>query len=165
MAETYSVEYQALYRSSPPGHSYAIGAHPRFWEFSYTQVLAGTAADTILLGMKLPSQTTFYPIEGAFEWTSFTATATLDLGWQAYVDMEGVTQAASAGGLMTGLLLTTASTWSKGMLLTATPDDSKPVVNRKVFNNRDPVTIFATIGVAAPGIGATLNGHFMFKTP
>ena len=165
MAETYSVEYQALYRSSPPGHSYAIGAHPRLWEFSYTQVLAGASADTILLGMKLPPQTTFYVIEGAFEWATFTATATLDLGWQAYTDVDGVVQVADADGLIDGLLLTTDSTWSKGMLLTATPDDSKPVVNRKVFNNRDPVPIFATIGVAAPGVGATLHGHFMFKTP
>ena len=164
MAETYSTQYTAGFLAVPPGHTYAYGGGVRSFPFDYTQVLAGAAGDTILL-MKAPPQCRILMISSAFWWASFTATATLDLGWQAYVDMDGVTQAASAGGLLTALLLTTDSTWSGGMLLTSTPDDSKPVVNRKVFNNRDPVTIFATIGVAAPGVGATLNGHLMVVTP
>jgi hypothetical protein len=132
--------------------------------FSYTQVLAGAANDTILL-CKLPPQSVLLMIESYFEWSAFTATATLDLGWQAYKDVNGAVVAADDNGLMDDLLLTTASTWANGMLLTATPDDSKPVVNRKVFGNREPVVIFATIGVAAPGVAALLSGSFCFVTP
>lgn len=164
MAETYSLQYQNAYRAVPHGNNYAEGARYREFFFSYTQVLAGAAADTILL-LKLPPQSILSMIRSYLEWSAFTATATLDIGWQAYVDVDGTTQAASAGGLMTALLLTTASIWSAGMLLTATPDDSKPVIARKVFNNRDPVTIFATIGVAAPGVAALLSGSFSVVTP
>jgi hypothetical protein len=164
MAETYSSQYTNAYLSRPPGHNYAYGARIRYLAFDYTQVLAGAASDTILLG-KLPAQSTVLMLESAFWFASFTATATIDIGWAAYTDVDGVAVAADADGLIDGVLLTTASTWSGGMLLTATPDDSNPIVPRKVFNNRDDVTIYATILIAAPGVAATLSGYFSYVTP
>jgi len=164
MAETNSLQYANAYVTRPTVPNYSYGAALREFFFSYTQVLVGTAADTILL-CKLPPQSTLVMIMSYFEWATFTATATLSIGWQAYTDVNGAAVALSAAGLLSSLLLTTDRTWSGGMLLTATPDDSIPVVNRKVFNNSTEVTIYATIGVAAPGVGATLSGHFMVQTP
>jgi hypothetical protein len=46
------------------------------------------------------------------------------------------------------------------MLIVATPDDSNPVVGRKVLNNRTPVTLYATIGTQAPGAADVLSGSF-----
>lgn len=165
MAETVSLEYAQAYNNPLPPRNYAYGAAGRIIPFNCPAApLVGAAADTILL-CKLPAQATLYMIQSYVEWSVFTATATLDIGWRAYTDVNGTPVAASAGGLLTALLLTTASIWSQGMLLTATPDDFKPVVSRKVFNNRDEVTIFATIGVAAPGVGSLLSGAFVVVTP
>lgn len=162
MAETYSSQYTNAYRNVPTGHNYADGRSAGIKLVDYTQVLAGAAADTILL-FKLPPLSTLLMIDSAFWFDTFTATATIDIGWQAYTDATtGAATAADADGLIDGVLLTTASTWSHGMLLLATPDDSVPIVNTKVFNNRDEVTIFATILVAAPGVGANLHGLFKF---
>lgn len=164
MAETYSTQFTNAYRSVPTGRNYADESSLKRKKFDYTQVLAGAANDTILL-CKMPPLAEVIMIASAFWWTTFTATATIDIGWQAYKDANGVTQAASAGGLISGVVLTTASTWAHGMLLTATPDDSNPVVQVKMFNNREEVTLFATIKVAAPGVGATLSGFFAMLTP
>jgi len=164
MAETYSTQWSNAYITRPSGHNYAYGARGRVLPFDYTQVLVGTIADTILLG-KLPPQSTLLMLESAFWFTTFTATATIDIGWAAYTDVDGVAVVADPDGLIDGVLLTTASTWAGGMLLLSTPDDSAPITNRKVFNNRDEITIFATILIAAPGVGATLNGYFNYITP
>lgn len=164
MAETYGVEYSNAYVDRLTRKNYADGARYRRKKFSYTQVLAGDIADTILL-CKLPAQSELLMIQSWLRWATFTATAQLNIGWAAYVDVDGVTQAASAAGLLSALVLTTASTWKGGVLLLATMDDFNPVVTNKVFNNRNEITLFATIGVAVPGIGATLNGEFVFVTP
>jgi hypothetical protein len=164
MAETYSQEWTASFISVPRGNTYAYGARPRSIPINYTQVLAGAANDTILLG-QLPPHSTISMWESWLRWTGATATATLSLGYQSYRDEDGLVVAASPAGLLSAILLTAPGGWSHGMLVVATPDDSIPVVDDLVLNNRGPVTIFATIGVAAPGIGMTLKGRLHFYTP
>jgi hypothetical protein len=164
MAETYSVEYLAQFVSVPRGNSYAQGSRGRSMRFTYTQVLAGAANDTILLG-QLPPHSIVSPWESWVRWTNATASATLSLGHQTYRDEDGVVVAASAAGILSAVLLTAPGAWSHGLLVVATPDDSLPVVDELVLNNRGPVTIYATIGVAAPGIGMTLRGGLRFYTP
>jgi hypothetical protein len=164
MAETYSQEWTAKFISTPRGNIYAPGARPRGMPINYTQVLAGAANDTILLN-QLPPHSTVSMWESWVRWTGATATATLSLGWQAYRDEDGLVVAANPAGLLSGVLLTAAGGWNGGMLVVATPDDSLPVVDELVLNNRGPVTIVATIGVAAPGVGMTLKGRLHFYTP
>lgn len=164
MAETYSTEWTASYITSPRGNNYQQGARKRGFRFNYTQVLAGAAADTILL-MKLPPHSTISMYESWIRWASATATATLSLGWAAYTDEDGAAVALSAAGLLSSILLTADGAWSHGMLIVATPDDSIPVVPTKILNNRTPVTLYATIGVAAPGVGFTMEGRIAVYTP
>lgn len=164
MAETYSVEYTNAFISSPRGNNYGYQSRPRSMPVNYTQVLVGAAADTILLG-KLPPHSTISMWETWFRWATATATATLSVGWKAYKDEDGATVALSAAGLLSSILLTADGGWSHGMLVVATPDDSIPVVDDLVLNNREPVILYATIGVAAPGVGMTLKGRVHFYTP
>lgn len=164
MAETYSVQYSRSFIDSPPGNNYGYGARLRAFDIDYTQVLVGAANDTILLA-KLPPYSTVDMMRSWFQFATFTDTATLSIGWAAYKDEDGATQAASAAGLLSAILLTTDGYWSHGMLVVATPDDSPPVTPRKVFLNREPVTIYATIGVTTVGIGAILKGSLAVLTP
>lgn len=161
MAETYSQEYFNNFIAAPRGNNYAYGRSPKNMPVHYVQLLAGAAGDTILLG-KLPPRSTLSMWQSLLRWTTFTSGATLSLGWQAYTDEDGVLQAASAAGLLNAVSLTVAGAWNGGMLVVATPDDSLPVVDEKIFNNRTEVTLFATIGAQAPGIGATLFGGLAF---
>jgi hypothetical protein len=163
MAETASVEYTNAYISSPRGNNYAYGTRKRAFPFTYVQVATGTAADTILLA-KIPPKSTLLMWESWFEWSGWTSGATLSLGWKAYTDEDGLTVAASAAGLLSVVSLTVDGAWSHGMLVVSTPDDSIPVIGRKVFNNRDPVILFATIGTQAPGAADILNGSFAVQT-
>jgi hypothetical protein len=163
MAETYTVEYAASFVTSPRSNVYAYGVRLRKMGFTYTQVLVGAAADTILIG-KLPPKSTLSMWDSWIRWATATSGATFSLGWQAYVDEDGVTQAASAAGLLSAVAMTADGGWSHGMLVVATPDDSIPVVDEKVFNNRTPVTLYATINTQAPGVGMTFKGRLGFYT-
>lgn len=165
MAETYSVEYTNQFITRPGNKNYAYGARPRKQKITYTQVLAGAANDTILL-MKVPPQSAISMFDSWLRWSTFTSGATLSLGWQAYKDQDGATQALSATGLLSAVSLTVDGAWSHGMLVVATPDDSLPVpFDEKEFNNREMVTIYATIGSQAPGVGAKLSGRICVYLP
>jgi hypothetical protein len=164
MAETYSVQYARNFTSAPPGNNYGYGARPRHFDFDYVQAANGTAADTILL-VKLPPLATVDMWSSWFQFTGFAASTTLSIGWQAYTDSDGVAVNASAAGLLSAIAIDADGAWAHGMLVVGTPDNSPPVVGRKVFNNRNAVTLFATIGTTAPGAADILNGCFCVKTP
>jgi hypothetical protein len=155
MAEFYTTEYAASFVTEPRGNN--LGYHLLPLLFNYTQVANGTAADTILL-RKVPPHGVIDMYASWIAWSGWTSGATLSLGWQAYKDEDGATVAASAAGLLSVVSLTSDGAWSHGMLVVATPDDSIPVVGLKVFNNREPVTLFVTIGTQAPGAADTFQG-------
>lgn len=164
MAETASVQYVRSFTASPPGNNYGYGARPRHFDFDYVQAANGTAADTILL-CKLPPLATVDMWRSWFEFSGFAGGATLSIGWQAYTDIDGVPVVLSATGLLSAVPIDADGGWSHGMLVVGTPNDSVPVVGRKVFNNRSAVTLFATINTTAPGAADILNGSFCVKTP
>lgn len=164
MAETASVQYARAYTQSPPGNNYGFGLRPRDFIFDYVQAANGTAADTILL-VKLPPLATVDMWKSWFQFTGFAASTTLSIGWQAYTDIDGVAVVASAAGLLNAIAIDADGAWAHGMLVVGTPDNSPPVVGRKVFNNRSEVVLFATIGTTAPGAADILNGSFCVLTP
>jgi hypothetical protein len=159
MAETYSTEYANAFTSTPRSNNYAYGTRLRCFDFTYTQVATGTAGDTILL-CKLPPHSTVDMYRSWFQFSGWTSGATLSIGWQAYTDEDGTTQALSAAGLLSAVSMTADGAWVGGLLSVATPDDSNPVTPRKVFNNRTPVTLYATVGSQAPGAADVLSGSF-----
>lgn len=157
MAEFYSVEYQQMVRDVPPGRVYAPENKLQDYYFTYTQAANGTAEDTILLRV-LPPMSAIDMFRTWFQFSGWTATATLDIGWQSYTAADGTAVAADDNGLLDACLLTADGAWVGGMKVIATPDDHLPVVGRKFFNNKTEVVIFATIGVVAPGAADILNG-------
>jgi hypothetical protein len=167
MAETYSEQYQALYITKPPAKTQRMGVADKGVWFSYSQVLAGAAGDTILLAQLPP----FSMLDLIRSWVSgegMTAGATFSLGWQSYTDIDGVVQAASATGLY-NVADVTNSTWvvRGGMQATDAgggPDDQIPVIASRLkdFRNVTPVTLYATIGTQAPGVNCELRGVFVY---
>ena len=155
MAETYSVEYTAGFISSPRGNFLGYHFDPKY--FTYVQAANGTAADTILL-RQLPPHCAVDMFLSWFSFSGWTSGATLSVGWKAYKDEDGVTVAASAAGLLSAVVMTGGGAWAQGILVVSTIASSAPVVGLKVMNNREPVTIFATIGTQAPAATNVLNG-------
>lgn len=165
MAETYSVEYTALHITKPAAKTQRQNVALRGRQFTYTQLLAGTAADTCKL-VQLPPFSALDMVASWMRGAGFTATMTLSLGWGAYTDSSGVVQAASATGLINATDVSNATfILNGGMQVQATADDIIPELIAsplKVFDNMTPVDIFATFNVVAPGANATLNGVFYF---
>jgi hypothetical protein len=116
MAETYSSEYTALYVTKPPAKTQRQSVQIRVMPFTYTQVLAGTAADTVVIA-QLPPFSQLYLPSCCFYMTGFTSGMTLSLGWKAYVDKSGVTQALSATGLINALDISNGTGFFMGGML------------------------------------------------
>jgi hypothetical protein len=164
MAETYSTNYNTLRVVSPRGKVSRMSPLTRYWYDTYEQILVGAADDTIILA-ELEPQSMLDMVLSWFYHEAFTAGATLSIGWKAYKDADGVTQAASAAGLLSAADISNATgILHGGMEAVATPDDALPVVRTKDFNNSTPVTIFATIGAQAPGVGAKLEYCLKYHT-
>ena len=164
MAETFSTEYTNLVITKPTVKTQRIAISPKAFPFDYTQVLAGTAADTCVLA-RLPA---FSQLDLILSWISgegFTSGMTLSLGWKAYTDSSGVVQAASATGLFNASdVSNTTFVLNGGMQATATPDDEIPVIAARLkdFQNVTPVDLFVTFGAQAPGANARLRGVFYY---
>jgi hypothetical protein len=136
----------------------------RIIPFTYTQVLAGTAADTVLLASLPPLSALLVP-SCVFYHEGFTSGMTLSIGWQAYTDVYGVVQALSATGIINAADVSNGTGMLHGgMDSTATPDDFNPVATSifKDFHNRTPVVIYATFGSQVPGANAILNGYLTY---
>jgi hypothetical protein len=158
MAETYSTEYTVLLQSTPGAKTFAYGSGLYIHPFSYTQAANGSAGDTVILARLAPKATVHMHF-CQFRFAGFAASTVLAIGWKAYRDVNGVTVAADDDGLINDISIASDGSWTGGMLIVATPDDSAPIVWVKDFNNMDPVLIFATIGTTAPGAADTLDGH------
>jgi hypothetical protein len=164
MATTYSSEYQNLYITKPAVKTQRQNAWMRVLPFTYTQVLAGTAADIVYLQQLPPFSQLLLPA-CVFYFAGFTAGMTLSVGYSAYTDKDGVLQAASATGLFNAADVSNGvGMLTAGMQTAATPDDQNPVVGAvmKDFANMTPVDIFATFNDQVPGANAVLNGYLIF---
>lgn len=161
MAETYSTEYTVQLQVTPGAKIFGPLLKLACYPFTYTQAANGSINDTIILA-KLPPRSILLMHLSRITWAGWTATATIDLGWKTYKDLNGVAVADDPNGLLSAVVLTSASTWFGGMVVLATLDNSEPVVWRKDFSNSEEVLIYATIGVAAPGAADTLEGELVF---
>jgi hypothetical protein len=94
--------------------------------------------------------------------SAWTATATIDIGWEAYRDKSGVVVAADPDGIVDGRLATNSITWN----LALAPTDAVGGVQgagisdnlTKVFESSNGVVLTSTNGVATIPAGATLKG-------
>lgn len=86
--------------------------------------------------------------------SAFGASRTLDIGWQAYTDLDGDAVAADPNGLRAAIDVAAAG--SKAMTGTIGLDETKQ------FLSRDEVKIWATVAGGTIPIGATLSGAIIY---
>jgi hypothetical protein len=136
----------------------------RVYVINFTQgAAAGDIASTQRL-IRLPAGK--IRLLGASSWlknSPYTATAVIDVGWEAYRDPKGVVVVADPDGLTVGRLATASTIWS----LVVDDDDVAGAAGAglsdnltKVFESSSGVVISASNRVATIPAGATLKGYF-----
>lgn len=156
----YSTEYNQAYVTVPSSNVTTAekAGRLRIMFFTCTQSGAGEATSSVVLG-KLPAGRVrlLGSLSRAYvNWT--TASATLDLGWDAYTAMDGTTTAADPNGLIDGLDVDTVGFHTlegaiAGELLTG---------GTHVFESKDGVVIRATSQDTAIADGDDLVGYLIY---
>lgn len=121
--------------------------------FDHTQSGAGDATSSVEV-VRLPPGTV--RLLGALSrvehnWT--TASATMDIGWDAYTDLDGDAVAADSDGIDDGIDVDTAGATAIGSALTA---------DTKVFISRDGVSIRLTSQDTAIADTDTASGYLVY---
>jgi hypothetical protein len=127
--------------------------------FTHTQSGAGDATSSAAL-VKLPPGRVrvLLSLSSAYvNWT--TASATLDLGWDAYTGLDGAAVAADPDGLVDGLDVDTENYYT---LRAATPAAIELLGGSKVFTSKDGVVIRATSTDVAIADGDDLVGWIAY---
>ena len=152
----YSTEYNQAYVANTGNLDSQVQAgRVRVAYFTCAQDGAGDAGSSFAL-VKLPagkvrllaSQSKAY-----VNWT--TASATLDLGWDAYTAPDGTAVTADSDGLDNGIDVDTAGYQTFGSVVTATG-------GTKVFESKDGVVIRATSADTAIVSGDDLVGFMLY---
>lgn len=159
MAETYSAEYTTLYRTTPPGNLYGYRANYSGLPFTVAHTANGAANDTSLLVKVPPKSRIVVPLSWV-RFVGFGANTTVDIGYKAYYDVNGVLVPEDADALVDGLVVSTDGTWVGGSAIVTTA-----FAGILDLNNRDEVTLFATYLTTAPGTGDVLSGAFTLWNP
>lgn len=134
---------------------YEMGGRVRVATFTHDQSGAGDATSSVAL-CKLPpgKVTVLFRQSGAYvNWT--TASATLDLGWDAYTQLDGTAVAADPNGVDDGINVETAGFQVFGSVLTATG-------GVKTFDSTEGVVIRATSQDVALADGSDLAGVLLY---
>lgn len=152
-----STEYANIYSTVPAVMNDASELHGRLRiaQFTHDQVAAGDATSSVALVKLPPGKITLLAHQsGAYvNWT--TATATLNLGWDAYTGMDGVAVVADIDGIDALIDVELAGFQTFGSALTATG-------GLKSFESREGVVIRATSTEEAIVIGDDLVGYLIY---
>lgn len=148
-----SVQYENAFTDAPRNMNPVsdVGGKIQFAYFAHDQVGAGEAGSDVAIA-KLPAGRVrvILPLSKAYvNWT--TGSATLDLGWDAYLGLDGVEVVADPDGLADGIDVESAGYFDLGAFATA-PSGIKATGGTKEFVSKAGVVIRAT----SPG--AIANG-------
>ncbi len=128
--------------------------------FTHDQSGAGDATSSVTL-CKLPAGRVRLLLGSSFIYANWTtATADLDLGWDAYTGQDGVAVAADPNGLADVIDVEAAGTLD-GITLT-TLAAMKATGGTKVFESKDGVVLRATSTTTGIVDGDDLVGYFMY---
>jgi len=152
----YSTEYDQAYISKSGNlETHELAGRVRCAYFTHVQDGAGDATSSTAL-VKLPAgkvRLLAAQSKAYVNWT--TASATLDLGWDAYTDASGSAVVADPNGIDDGLNVDVAGFQTFGSALTATG-------GTKVFESKDGVVIRATSQDTAIADGDDLVGVLFY---
>lgn len=157
----YSTEYNNAYVSVPVTRNSTTETHGRvrIAYFTCAQSGAGEATSSVAL-CRLPAGRVRLLLGSSFAYVNWTtASATLDLGWDAYTAMDGTTTVADPNGLIDGLDVDTAGLYSHEDLVTALTNAAG---GTKLFESKDGVVIRATSQDTAIADGDDLVGYFLY---
>ncbi len=135
----------------------------RVYLVSFTQgAAAGDATSTARL-IRLPAGK--IRLLAASSWlknSAWTATAVLDIGWEAYRDKSGAVVAADPDGIVVGMTVATASTaWSLAAPTGGTQGAGISGDLTKVFESSSGVVIAGATRTAGIAAGGTLKGYII----
>lgn len=137
-----------------------VGGRVRVAFFTHDQSGAGDATSSVAL-CKLPAGKVrlLLPSSSMYvNWT--TASATLDLGWDAYTDLNGDAVAADPNGLADGISVENAGFVTGGTL--AALAALAATGGTKVFESQSGVVLRATSQDVALATGSDLVGYVMY---
>lgn len=127
--------------------------------FTHAQSGAGDATSDVTL-CKLPAGKVRLLLGSSFMYVNWTtSSATLDLGWGAYTDINGDAVVADPNGLIDGLSVDTAGLYSGEDLVTAL---TQATGGTKVFESQSGVTLVATSQDTAIADGDDLVGYVLY---
>lgn len=158
----YSTEYNQVYVTVPPSNLATSELHGRVRVayFTCNQSGAGDATSSFAL-CKLPPGKVRLLLGSSFMYVNWTtASATLDLGWDAYTAMDGTTTSADPNGLIDGLDVDTAGLYSAEDLCALAA--VKALGGTYVFQSKDGVVIRATSQDTAIADDDDLVGYFLY---
>lgn len=119
--------------------------------FDYTQAANGAINDDVQLVELPPGRVRVFSVLSHLVASDKAAGATLNVGWAAYVDPDGVAVAADPNGFFAAVDIATGPT-------TLTP----ALLPFKTFDSRDGVILTAQFLVVAPAAADTLEGYFAY---
>lgn len=123
--------------------------------FTHAQSGAGDATSSVAIA-KLPPGKVRLLAHTSYAYVNWTTmSATLDLGWDAYVEPDGTSQAASVNGIDDGVSVETAGIINFGSALNATG-------RTKLFESREGVVIRASSTDTAIADGDDLVGCLFY---
>jgi hypothetical protein len=133
------------------------GASLQTFRFTFTQGAAAGDATSVQKLIKVPpGKWTMYCPQSFAQWSAFGAARTLDIGWEAYVDKDGVAVSADADGIET-VIDVSAAGQQAGL-----GDGVAAGVGRCIdFTSRDGVNIVASVLGGTIPAAAKISGHFL----
>ncbi len=157
----FSTQYTNAYLTSPASNlaTHEMHGRLRIAYFNHSQETAGDATSDVVL-CKLPAGNVrlILPLSQAYvNWT--TASATLDLGWSAYTDIDGNAVVADPNGLDDGIDVETAGYFTFGSTSLAAIDATG---GTKLFSSQGGVNIIATSQDVALAASSTIAGYLVF---
>lgn len=149
----YSTQYQAVHRDVPPSVRSADEYYGklRAYAFNFTQSGAGDANSLAVL-TKFHGRTRFISHLSKVYHSAFGTSRTLDLGWAAYNDPNGVAVAADEDGLDAAVNVAAAGSFTPDAL---TGNETK------LFETKDGVDIQAKVEAGTIPDAATIDGLFV----
>ncbi|MBE9515961.1 MAG: hypothetical protein IME93_03170 [Proteobacteria bacterium] len=153
-----STEYENAYTDNPPNMNDGWGGRVRQMQFTAANVTGGDATSSLAL-IKLPPGKITLMLANSFAYVNWTtASATLDLGWDAYEDPDGAAVAADADGLIDGLDVDAVGVFQ----LTSNIAAQLLEGGNYTFESKNGVTIRATCQDVALAANDDLVGSLMY---
>lgn len=160
MTTQYSTQYTQLFVTVPATPLPSTDYHGvvRIAFFDHTQSGAGSAPSSAAI-VKLPPGRVRLLLSMSKAWVDWTtASATLDLGWDAYTDLDGAAVAADPDGLVDGLNVDTAGYFTFEGALTAV----RAKGGTWDFQSKGGVVIRATSQDVALAASSLISGYLAY---